>query len=61
MKLVAGWASTYAIVSLLGEVQLISLGVIGEYISKDLFRSQGVLDILLGADLRSKRGRTKGM
>jgi len=27
---VAGWASTYAIVSLLGGVQLISLGVIGE-------------------------------
>ena len=31
---VAGWASTYAIVSLLGGVQLISLGVIGEYIGK---------------------------
>jgi bactoprenol glucosyl transferase len=31
---VAGWASTYVIVSLLGGVQLISLGVIGEYIGK---------------------------
>mgnify|MGYP000965748176 FL=1 len=31
---VAGWASTYAIVSLLGGVQLISLGVIGEYLGK---------------------------
>ena len=31
---VAGWASTYAIVSLLGGVQLISLRVIGEYIGK---------------------------
>lgn len=31
---VAGWASTYAMVSLLGGVQLISLGVIGEYIGK---------------------------
>lgn len=31
---VTGWASTYAIVSLLGGVQLISLGVIGEYIGK---------------------------
>ena len=31
---VAGWTSTYAIVSLLGGVQLISLGVIGEYIGK---------------------------
>ena len=33
-NVVAGWASTYAIVSLLGGVQLISLGVIGEYIGK---------------------------
>ena len=33
-SVVAGWASTYAIVSLLGGVQLISLGVIGEYIGK---------------------------
>ena len=31
---VAGWASTYAIVSLLGGVQLISLGVLGEYVGK---------------------------
>lgn len=31
---VTGWASTYAIVSLLGGVQLISLGVIGEYVGK---------------------------
>lgn len=31
---VAGWASTYVIVSFLGGVQLVSLGVIGEYIGK---------------------------
>lgn len=31
---IAGWVSTYAIVSLFGGVQLISLGVIGEYIGK---------------------------
>lgn len=31
---VSGWASTYVIVSFLGGVQLISLGVIGEYIGK---------------------------
>lgn len=31
---VAGWVSTYAIVSLFGGIQLISLGVIGEYIGK---------------------------
>lgn len=31
---VAGWVRTYAIVSLLGGIQLISLGVIGEYIER---------------------------
>lgn len=31
---VAGWVSTYAIVSLFGGVQLISLGVIGDYIGR---------------------------
>lgn len=31
---VAGWLRTYAIVSLLGGIQLISLGVIGEYIER---------------------------
>ena len=31
---VAGWASTICIISLLGGIQLISLGIIGEYIGK---------------------------
>jgi hypothetical protein len=31
---VAGWASTLIAVALLGGIQLISLGVIGEYIGK---------------------------
>ena len=33
-KTVAGWASTVCIVCFLGGVQLLSLGVIGEYIGK---------------------------
>lgn len=33
-KTVAGWASTVSIVCLLGGIQLLSLGVIGEYIGK---------------------------
>lgn len=33
-KAVAGWASTVSIVCLLGGIQLLSLGVIGEYIGK---------------------------
>ncbi len=33
-KAVAGWASTVSIVCLLGGIQLLSLGVIGEYVGK---------------------------
>ena len=33
-KTVAGWASTVSIVCFLGGIQLLSLGVIGEYIGK---------------------------
>ena len=33
-RAVAGWASTLIAVALLGGIQLISLGVIGEYIGK---------------------------
>ena len=31
---VAGWASTVCIICLLGGIQLISLGIIGQYIGK---------------------------
>jgi hypothetical protein len=33
-KTVAGWASTVSIVCFLGGIQLLSLGIIGEYIGK---------------------------
>ena len=33
-KTVAGWASTVCIISLLGGIQLISLGIIGQYVGK---------------------------
>jgi len=33
-KTVAGWASTVSIICFLGGVQLLSLGVLGEYIGK---------------------------
>ena len=33
-KTVAGWASTICIICLLGGIQLISLGVIGQYVGK---------------------------
>ena len=45
---VAGWASTYAIVSLLGGVQLISLGVIGEYIGKIYLETKGRPRFIIG-------------
>ena len=43
---VAGWASTYAIVSLLGGVQLISLGVLVSMLEKFIWKQNVVLDIL---------------
>lgn len=33
-KTVAGWASTTSIITFLGGIQLISIGIIGEYIGK---------------------------
>ena len=33
-KTVAGWASTLCVICLLGGIQLISLGVIGQYVGK---------------------------
>ena len=33
-KSVAGWASTVSIISFLGGIQLVSIGIIGEYIGK---------------------------
>lgn len=40
-KTVAGWASIVCIVSILGGIQLVSLGVIGEYIGKIYMEAKG--------------------
>lgn len=37
---VAGWASTICIICLLGGIQLISLGVIGQYVGKTYLESK---------------------
>lgn len=38
---VSGWASTVSIICLLGSIQLLSLGVIGEYIAKIYIETKG--------------------
>lgn len=40
-KTVAGWASMICIICFLGGIQLLSLGVIGEYIGKIYMETKG--------------------
>ena len=42
---IQGWASTTSIICFIGGVQLISLGVIGEYIGKIYLETKGDQDI----------------
>ena len=40
-RAVAGWASTLVITSFLGGIQLIAIGVIGEYVGKIYLETKG--------------------
>ncbi len=42
---VSGWASTISVICLLGGVQLICLGVIGEYVGKTYLEGEGAAAI----------------
>lgn len=47
---VPGWASTMATVGLIGAIQLVCLGMLGEYVSRMFVASQGRPDYVVGYD-----------
>ena len=52
---VAGWTSTMGTIGLIGAVQLICIGLLGEYLSRLFIGSQGRPTYLIGYDSASRR------
>lgn len=57
---VAGWASTTSIVCFLGGIQLLSLGIIGEYIGKIYLEVKGRPRFIVSEKTENLKGLSKG-